>query len=67
MWKNNGNGVNKMFKRELKERTVLDSLQCFMIYPQVNYKWEDKIWLTRSLKLAIHIPTSLIVIINFYI
>ena len=66
MWENKRNNVNKMLKEKLKEIIISNSFQCFMTYPQIDHKQENKIRLTRSLKKAMHIFTPLIIII-FYI
>ena len=67
MWKNNKNSVNKMLKEKSKAMATSTRSRCFMTYPQINHKQENKIRLIKSLEWAIHIFTPLIVVINFYI
>jgi len=67
MWRDNEIGVNKVFKKEDKEANTPKQPQPSTTYPQVDYKQRDKICSIKSLNWFIHIPTPLIVVINFYI
>ena len=67
MWGNNQETVNKAWIRWREIKLISNEHQSFRTYPQISINWMNKIWLTYKLKQIIHIFTTLIVIINFYI